>query len=219
MNIYSAKTNLGLILTLIYRYIHTYMYTYSSSHSVSHTHSARRPSAAALLALSWGEALPHPRGSWGPVPMWMCVLSSALICNALAWRCSRRRGNMLNRYSRNLGTQPQEYELHIPPGEPCIRQEHVRIQGDSIHKTGSRWIEYRIACFAPHIQHVGWGATLVALVVSGNDLPLRGVGQLYRSVTAAARRRRCFAVWDDGTRHCRGDHFGVGSGQTGVTSH
>jgi len=32
-------------------------------------------------------------GSWGPVSMWMCVLSSALICNALAWRCSRRRGN------------------------------------------------------------------------------------------------------------------------------
>jgi len=30
-------------------------------------------------------------GRWGPVTLWMCVLSSALICNALAWGCSRRR--------------------------------------------------------------------------------------------------------------------------------
>jgi len=30
-------------------------------------------------------------GRWGPVSLWMCVLSSALICNALAWRRSRRR--------------------------------------------------------------------------------------------------------------------------------
>jgi len=30
-------------------------------------------------------------GRCGPSSLWMCVLSSALICNALAWRCSRRR--------------------------------------------------------------------------------------------------------------------------------
>jgi len=36
---------------------------------------------------------------------------------------------MLKRYSRIAGTQPQEYESRIPPGEPCIRQEHVHIQG------------------------------------------------------------------------------------------
>jgi len=36
---------------------------------------------------------------------------------------------VLNRYSRIPGTQPHEYEYRIPPGEPCIRQEHVHIQG------------------------------------------------------------------------------------------
>jgi len=46
------------------------------------------------LTLLHIHTLPGGRlcGSWGPVSMWKCVLSSALICNALAWRCSRRRG-------------------------------------------------------------------------------------------------------------------------------
>jgi len=43
---------------------------------------------------------------------------------------------MLNRYSRIPGTQPHEYESRIPPGEPCIRREHVHIQGYCIHKLG-----------------------------------------------------------------------------------
>jgi len=36
---------------------------------------------------------------------------------------------VLNRYSRIPGTQPHEYEYRIPPAEPCIRQEHIHIQG------------------------------------------------------------------------------------------
>ena len=36
---------------------------------------------------------------------------------------------VLNRYSRIPGTQPHEYAYRIPPGEPCIRQEHAPIQG------------------------------------------------------------------------------------------
>jgi len=43
---------------------------------------------------------------------------------------------VLNRYSRIPGTQPHEYQYRIPPGEPCIRQEHVHMQGYCIHKTG-----------------------------------------------------------------------------------
>jgi len=43
---------------------------------------------------------------------------------------------VLNRYSRIPGTQPHENEYHIPPGEPCIRQEHDHNQGYCIHKTG-----------------------------------------------------------------------------------
>jgi len=75
--------------------------TDSSSDSASHTHSARRPSATALLTRSRGGGLTPPPstrklqklcvGRWGAVSLWMCVLSSALICNALAWRCSHRR--------------------------------------------------------------------------------------------------------------------------------
>jgi len=42
---------------------------------------------------------------------------------------------VLNRYSR-IPTQPHEYEYRIPPGEPCIRREHVHIQGYCIHKSG-----------------------------------------------------------------------------------
>jgi len=42
--------------------------------------------------------------------------------------------------------------------------------------------------------------------------PVRG-GRFDRSVNAAARRWRCFAVWADVTRHCTGDHFGVRAGQ------
>ena len=74
--------------------------TDSSSDSASHTHYARRPSAGWQKA---GSFLPHSSfvfskrklqklcvGRWGPVSLWICVLSSALICNALAWRYSRR---------------------------------------------------------------------------------------------------------------------------------
>jgi len=43
---------------------------------------------------------------------------------------------VLNMYSRIPGAQSQEYEQRIPPGEPSIRQEHVRMQECCIHKTG-----------------------------------------------------------------------------------
>ena len=38
--------------------------------------------------------------------------------------------------SRIPVTQPQEHEYRTPPGEPCIRQEHVHMQGECIHKAG-----------------------------------------------------------------------------------
>jgi len=58
---------------------------------------------------------------------------------------------VVNSYSRIPGTQPPEYEDRFLPGEPCITQEHVHIQGHSIHEPG----ELCILFFAPHIQHVG----------------------------------------------------------------
>jgi len=41
---------------------------------------------------------------------------------------------MLNDYARLPVTQLQEYECRIPPGFPCIYQEHVYIQGAYIHR-------------------------------------------------------------------------------------
>jgi len=41
---------------------------------------------------------------------------------------------VLNRCSRIPETQLQENEHRLPPGEPCIRQEHVHMQGYCIHK-------------------------------------------------------------------------------------
>jgi len=46
------------------------------------------------------------------------------------------RGTVQKHVDGVAGTQPQEYEYRIPPAEPCIRQEHVHIQDDSIHETG-----------------------------------------------------------------------------------
>jgi len=98
--------------------------TDSSSDSASHTHYARRPSAGWQKA---GSFLPHSSfvfskrklqklcvGRWGPVSLWMCVLSSALICNALAWRFSRRRENIQG--ARRVRSHAREPDLlrHTP---------------------------------------------------------------------------------------------------------
>jgi len=72
----------------------------------------------ALCAWRWrkaGSFLPHSSfvfsrrklqklcvGRWGPVSLWLCVLSSALIGNALAWRCSRRRDKLLTNHAFSL---------------------------------------------------------------------------------------------------------------------
>jgi len=44
--------------------------------------------------------------------------------------------HLLNRYSRIPVVPPHKYEYRIPPGKPCIRQEHVPIQDYCFHKTG-----------------------------------------------------------------------------------
>ena len=38
-------------------------------------------------------------------------------------------------YSHIPGTQPHQHEYRFLPGEPCIRQEQVHIQGYCTHKT------------------------------------------------------------------------------------
>ena len=86
---------------------------------------------------------------------------------------------MLNRYSRNPVAPPHEYQSRIPPGEPCIRQEHVPIQGYCVHKTGGICIECRILVFAPHIQHVGY---IYNILVRGRSV---------RAVRSSARRPVC----------------------------
>jgi len=60
------------------RYIHIYMYTDSSSDSASHTHSARRPSAAALLTRSRG-------GGFTPPPSHTPTLRHTLSPTGLQW--------------------------------------------------------------------------------------------------------------------------------------
>jgi len=62
--------------------------------------------------------------------------SSVSVLRARTPLCSVLWPYVLNRYSRIPGTQPHGYEYRIPPGEPCIGQEHVHIQLYCIHKTG-----------------------------------------------------------------------------------
>jgi len=64
-------------------------------------------------------------GSWGPVSMLMYVLSSALICNAMAWRCSRRRGKRRpNAYPTSTGTN---YTYWVTPC-PLHRHSSSRVR-------------------------------------------------------------------------------------------
>jgi len=71
--------------------------TESSSDSASHTHTP--------TTVCW---------SWGPIYMWMFVLSSALICNALARKCSRRRSKHVERQS-SCGLQVGLYTILPSP--------------------------------------------------------------------------------------------------------
>jgi len=123
----------------------------------------------ALCAWRWRKArsfLPHSSfvlskrklqklcvGHWGPVSLWMCVLSSALIRNALAWRCSRRRDKgrtlLFPTYYTNLpvaaaaaavgsgssGSRSSRVRVRVNPAYPTI--------SDLLHETDNnatgRW--------------------------------------------------------------------------------
>jgi len=77
--------------------------------------------------------------------MWMCVLSSALICNALAWRCSRRRGNDYNKLRLRLLFI--YYVIH----SVCFVVQSLECACKSTHRIWPRPDPSRISFLASHI--------------------------------------------------------------------